>query len=410
MAIIFPPSPTPGQTFVGGNGVTYTYNNTLGVWTASGQGGTVISPATLVEAKAGTLSSVYSSPQTAVPKDAAGMTGAALLPTGTDLQRAAIASPVAGMTRFNTDYTPDSLEVYNGTSWGQLAYVPDLGTLTDLIPVNGSTLPAAGNYENIIINPGVTVNVPSTCYLTARTSIQINGTINANGVGNVGGSIVSVSGAGANSGPIGQGLGSTTNSYGFATSFVGSGGQSSGTVGAGAGTNIASGSGGKSGGTFIVKCYGPITVGAAAVIQASGQNGAPGLFGGANYSIPGAGGGSGGLIVLQSNTSLSLASGSQLTVNGGNGANALVGGTLAPSGGGGGGGGGGGYVVLSSPSTTDASTKNLSGGTGGSTVTTGASYGGGVGGGFGGAGGNGSNTAANGAAGSTGLVILNAYI
>jgi hypothetical protein len=69
--------------------------------------------------KAGTSATLVSTPAFSVPKDAANMTGAAILPAGTDLQRAAIASPVAGMTRFNTTNT--SLEFYDGAKWVPLA-------------------------------------------------------------------------------------------------------------------------------------------------------------------------------------------------------------------------------------------------------------------------------------------------
>jgi hypothetical protein len=406
MALTFPPGPTPGQQYFAPNGITYTWDNSLGVWVGGSAASTPLA-ATLAEAAAGVLDTVFLSPKTGVPKDASGMTGAAILPSGTNTQRAAITGLTAGMTRFNTDYTPESLEVYDGANWNQLAYVPSLGTLPDLTPANGSTLPAAGTYENIIINAGVTVNVPSTCSLSARTSIQINGTVNANSVGNYGGSNVGVNSNESRIGLTGQGLGIGTSVYGFASSFVGSGGGSS-AVSAGSATSTAGGGGGRSGGTVVFKCSGPITLGASAIIQAAGQDGSLGTSSGANYGVSGSGGGSGGLIILQSDTSLALATGSQLFVNGGNGANAQVTGTI--TGAGGGGGGGGGYIVLNSPSTTDSSTKTLTGGAGGATVSTGAGLGGAGGAGFGGAGGAGSSSAANGVAGSVGQVILNAFI
>jgi hypothetical protein len=80
--------------------------------TPSGGGGSTVVAATLAEAAAGTLNTVFSSPQTAVPKDAAGMTGAAILPAGTTGQRPA---GVAGRTRFNS--TIGALEFFNGTLW-----------------------------------------------------------------------------------------------------------------------------------------------------------------------------------------------------------------------------------------------------------------------------------------------------
>ena len=111
------------------------------------------------------------------------MTGAALLPTGTNAQRTAIAGPVAGMTRFNTDYTPDSLEVYDGANWNQVAYVPTVSGLTDLTPTNGSTLPSSGVYNNITIGAGITVNTTALTFLRAKGTVTIDGTINANSVG-----------------------------------------------------------------------------------------------------------------------------------------------------------------------------------------------------------------------------------
>ena len=81
--------------------------------------GSSILPASLAEAQAGTITTKYSSPETAVPKDAAGMTGAAILPAGTDLQRPT--TPVAGMTRYST--ATNALEYYQAstTSWQPVA-------------------------------------------------------------------------------------------------------------------------------------------------------------------------------------------------------------------------------------------------------------------------------------------------
>lgn len=72
-----------------------------------------LAAASLAQAATGTSNAVANTPQTSVPKDASGMTGAALLPSGTNAQKPG--TPVTGMTRFNTD--TDSLEVYNGTVW-----------------------------------------------------------------------------------------------------------------------------------------------------------------------------------------------------------------------------------------------------------------------------------------------------
>jgi hypothetical protein len=107
MALIFPSTPTPGQIYVGPNGITYTWDNAVGVWSASSGS---LSPASLAEAAAGTITNKYSSPQTAVPKDTSGMAGAALLPSGGNYT-----GTTTGMFRFNT--TSNHVEFYDGASW-----------------------------------------------------------------------------------------------------------------------------------------------------------------------------------------------------------------------------------------------------------------------------------------------------
>ena len=123
MAIIFPnpatqvpvntfsPTSTPNATT---NGLTYIWDSALGVWTSStGGGGGGPVAATLAEAAAGTLTTVYASPETAVPKDASGMTGAALIPGGDDSERPG--TPATGMLRYNDQSgTPVAMEYYDG--------------------------------------------------------------------------------------------------------------------------------------------------------------------------------------------------------------------------------------------------------------------------------------------------------
>ena len=69
--------------------------------------------ASLAEAAAATITTKYLSPGTGIARDAAGTTGAALLPAGTTAQQPG--TPVTGMTRYNS--TIGTLEVYNGTTW-----------------------------------------------------------------------------------------------------------------------------------------------------------------------------------------------------------------------------------------------------------------------------------------------------
>lgn len=194
MPLSFPLGPSGGQTYVGPNGVTYTYNSTLGAWTASaggggttltsalginitgalvkvsiptlpaapaagalaneaidgslywdvntgalfiryndgsltswiqtvpsgGGGGSSVTAASLVEAAAGTINTKFLSPETGVPKNAAGMTGAAIIPGGDDAERLAIA-PVTGMLRYNDQTLPAVMEYYDGSNWVDLA-------------------------------------------------------------------------------------------------------------------------------------------------------------------------------------------------------------------------------------------------------------------------------------------------
>jgi len=125
MALVFPTAAqaalqTPLNTFSPAstplintsNTNVYLYDTGLGVWTAGGAGGGLLA-ASLAQAAAGTVDTVANTPKTSVPKDAAGMTGAAILSSGTAAQRPA--TPVTGMTRVNT--TNKTLEFYDGTQW-----------------------------------------------------------------------------------------------------------------------------------------------------------------------------------------------------------------------------------------------------------------------------------------------------
>jgi len=106
----FSPTSTPLENTT--NGITYVYKPATGVWLASGSTTAGLLPATSAEAILGIFTDVYSSPATSVPKNAVGMNGAAIIPSGTTLQRPA---GIAGMLRFNTDIT--QMEYFDGASW-----------------------------------------------------------------------------------------------------------------------------------------------------------------------------------------------------------------------------------------------------------------------------------------------------
>ena len=166
MALTFPSGPTPGQTYVGPNNITYTWDNTLGVWTGSSPGAGGLTAASPAQAAAGVLNTVASTPQTAVPKDASGMTGAAIIPGGADGTRPG--TPSGGMFRYNTTLSPDSMEFYDSTqsSWIALATLPQLqgvafDSYSNFIPANNGVTdipqgPAFINFNTITIPAGYT--------------------------------------------------------------------------------------------------------------------------------------------------------------------------------------------------------------------------------------------------------------
>ena len=150
MALVFPSSPTAGQTYVGPNNITYTWDNTLGVWTGSSPAAGGLTAASLAQAAAGTLNTVASTPQTAVPKDASGMTGAAIIPGGPDGGRPG--TPSGGMFRYNTTYDPDTMEYYDGTaaSWKRLVNYDQLQS----VAIDGYSIVVNGLIANDLPPPG----------------------------------------------------------------------------------------------------------------------------------------------------------------------------------------------------------------------------------------------------------------
>jgi hypothetical protein len=407
MALVFPSSPTPGQTYVGPNNITYTWDNTLGVWTGSSPAAGGLTAASLAQAAAGTLNTVASTPQTAVPKDASGMTGAAILPGGTAAQRPATST--AGNLRWNSDI--NYLETYvNATrGYAPLAYVaPFPPTLADLTFSASQTITQSLFYcRNLTINSGVVLTIDSpTLIIYCSGTATINGSVVAKG-GGYGGitQAIGQGGATAGGGALGFGPGTITKPYSPGLYLTGSGGSAGYALVTVPGLVFVS-SGGAGGGVFGVKALGGITVGATASINCSGTNAAPTVVStGTTYVVSGGSGGSGGLICLDSGGNLTLTAGATLNVSGGAGAASLGAGVAqsAP----GGSGGGGGWIILQSLGTTaDASTKSIAGGAKGADAYGAApwSVGASVGAGYGGAGG-GQSANQTGLPGSAGLIV-----
>jgi hypothetical protein len=329
--------------------------------------------ATAAEAAAGTDAVKAITPAYSVPKDAATMTGAAILPAGTDLQRAAIATPVVGMQRYNT--TSGFQEVYTGATlgWQKLAFVPSANPIPPDLVISANTTLSDGIYvvNNLTINSGVTVTVGSQSILfVCYGSATINGTINADAKGGSGAPQFCTGSTAPGSYGVGPGSGNVP--YSVSVSTVGTGGPNS-NVAVGTGGGVCTSSGGRGGGSIGIKATGTITVGSSAVLTADGGNAANPFNGTNPFVISGAGGGSGGSIILHSLSDITLTAGSSLTVTGGNGGNAAFSGSLGGAGteGEGGKGGGGGVIILQAQKgLTDASTKVLTGGTDGTNAGT----------------------------------------
>ncbi len=395
MALTFPPGPTPGQQYFAPNGITYTWDNSLGVWVGGSVASTPLA-ATLAEAAAGVLDTVFLSPKTGVPKDAAGMTGAAILPSGTDLQRAAIATPVVGMQRFNTDSGYG--EIYTGVTntWRKLAFVsaPNPLPADVTIATGAQTIAPVIQCNNFTVTSGAIIT-PSTAgtIIIAYGDVTINAsTWNFTGTGPVGGPNKNFSSTVLGESGIGYGPGRCINDSGGGISyapaaFLGGSGGASGSNNNGAAGNSPGGSGG---GYILIKCLGSVTFTGAVTMNAAGGNSTA-------VNDGSGGGGGGGCICIFASDSITSPATVTFNVAGGN--------ASTGSNGFGAGGGGGGWVILETANLVDSSTKTLTGGLGSSSTGNSSSSGGG--GGSAGAGGN--TSSVTGASGGIGIFATSGF-
>jgi len=334
--------------------------------------------ATIAEAATGTDATRASTPETAVPKNAAGMTGAAILPSGTNAQRVAIATLVTGMQRFNTDTGFE--EVYTGAilGWQSLAFNTSISPApTDLTLSGATSLDPSYLCKNLTVSAGATLTSTSQgVYIRATGDVTINAST---------WTFVGVAGAGSfTSGGIvipspGFGLGGSTGGTSLSRPYstVAQLGGSSGGSGTGnAGTNQP---GGNAGGYMVIVADGNVTFNGIVTANCNGY--APALAGGETGG--GGAGGSGGCIILTTPKTLTIPATVTLNVAGGDGSN----GVFAGNPGGGGGGGGGGWIILQSGNLVDSSTKTLTGGLAGVASGGGAVFGGQGGGSYAGQGG-----------------------
>jgi hypothetical protein len=368
-------------------------------WVAAAPPAGGVPAASLAEAAAGVTTVKYSSPATSVPKDAANMTGAAILPSGTDAQRAAIATPTVGMQRFNTDSGFE--EVYTGATvgWSNFAYVSKPSPLSNIvIPSGAQSLQGQYVCNDFTITAGATLSSAfSGVLIVAYGDVVINAsTWNFSASGPLGGAsgitvgnILNSPGTGYGGGNGGPGI-----AYLPVAQLGGSGGES-GTRTSGANPATYAQWGGNGGGYIIIRSYGNITCSGVVTFNAAGG------AGNRNSAVSngGGGGGSGGLVILQSDKTLTVPATVSIDVSGGAGAAGITYNAATSTGGGG---GGGGWVILQSPNVVGTPTTNLAGGAAG--TGTGTAVLGGAGGSYAGAGGAAGTVTANGFAGSSGIL------
>jgi hypothetical protein len=372
--------------------------------------------ATAAEAAAGTDALKALTPATGVPKYDATMTGAALIPTGSDAQRPG--TPVIGMVRFNTDTSFDPsgrLEVRTEDSvWRQLAYL-EIPTVPPPDLTFSSSANVGGVYycNNLLVSAGVTLTVNSgiTVVFVCTGNAVINGNILANA--QVGTVTAQFNGGGSTPGGSlfvnfipGIGYGTDGATYSSLVTAAGSS-PGLGRTNAGYGASTFSSVGGAGGGGILIRASGSITQAATSTLSANGGNATPGSISASTSfeSLSGGGGGSGGIISLRGDLGLSVSG--NILVKGGDGAygvNTNPAGVACA-----GGGGGGGWVILQTGGTlTNSATITLTGGLGGSGSGPGPSlYRGMNGGGYAGLGGLGGQSVASpgGGNGASGAII-----
>ena len=255
----------------------------------------------------------------AVSLDLSARTDAILLPKGTTAQRPA--SPVAGMTRFNTDAGTTTLEVYNGSSW-LLLKAQFVATSTGTVTTSGSyiihTFTSSGSFtvstgstsaELLIVaggggtgfdvggggggggvvyysSFGVSAGTYNVTVGTGGSSAQSGGASSGNGTNSsFGAATVAIGGGGGGTYPSGQTNGQNGGSGGGAGNQNASGGSGTAGQGNGGGTSTSpwgSGAGGGAGGA-----------GPNGVLNSQVAGGAPVYYSISGTSVAYAGGGYG---------------------------------------------------------------------------------------------------------------------
>jgi hypothetical protein len=283
-------------------------------------------------AAAGTSNVVLSTPAFSVPKDAANMTGAAILPSGTNTQRAAITPLTVGMQRYNTDSGYE--EVYTGATngWRKINWVPIPDTLPpDLSITANQSLSGPIVCNNLTIAAGITINLTGTTLITCYGNATIGAcTILGDGTGSNGGGGFTTNSNTLTGGNTGTGIGAGSGNIGGVPAgglFAPGAGGAAGFV---ADSPFFVSNGGKGGAAFGIKAYGDITFNGAVIVSVNGGAGQTSL------GSAGGGGGAGGSLAYIAQGTLNM-NGTH-SAQGGSGGSGN-GGTLGTAGGGGGSGG-----------------------------------------------------------------------
>lgn len=229
-------------------------------------------------------------------------------------------------------------------------------------------------FRDFIVPAGISITVSRYCVIKCSGRVDISGTIN---VTTAAPGAIGDSGTGYNANQTidvkrGSGIG-TEGTYGYGQQGHGSGANSARLfreAGSPAPTAWGIGNGGNGGGGLIIQAAQGIDV--YGTINANGSNATNSVANGGQYVVAGSGGGSGGFINLASTGDIILRPGSVLNAKGSNGGNAAVSAGYTVYNGAGGGGGAGGVVLLQGNVNTTGSTIDVSGGTAGSSVNTGA--------------------------------------
>ncbi len=123
-----------------------------------------------------------SSPDASAALDITSTTKGLLMPRMTNAQRLAIASPVAGLQVFVTDFDGGSCMFYDGTKWGTLSFTK---TIPDAPTISGRLNPVAQKLLISFTAPSSDGGAAITSYTATSNPEAITGTVSQEGSGDI---------------------------------------------------------------------------------------------------------------------------------------------------------------------------------------------------------------------------------